>query len=157
MSEKNPYRLFVAHAFRDHAEYLRVFEYLESRDNFFYINYSNPGALESNASPDLLQEEIRNQIRNVEAVIVPAGVLADKSGLVDFELNVAQAFDKPIVLIQSFGGTISLPMAVLELAAEVVEWNERSIIDAVKRAARGVETSQWDVIDFDPEEFKLQD
>lgn len=157
MSAKNPFRLFIAHAFREHTEYSRVIEYLESRDNFYYVNYSNPAALEPGSPPEALQEEIRSQIRNVEAVIAPSGMFADKSGLIDFELKVAQAFDKPIVLIQAFGGTISLPKWALEAAAEVVEWNERAIIDALKRTARGEDTAKWDVIDFDPEDFKLED
>lgn len=157
MSEKNPFRVFVAHEFRENAEYQRVFEYLESRDNFFYLNYSDPEAQEANATPDLLQEAIREQIKNAEVVIVPAGMLGGGAGLVDFEMKVAQAFDLPIVLIQPFGATMSIPKDALEVAAEIVEWDERQIIDAIRRAARGEDTAKWDVIEFDMDEFKVDD
>lgn len=157
MSEKNPYSLFVAHEFGESAEYNRVFEYLESRDNFFYLNYSDPSAVPANSAPDVLQEAIRQQVKNSEAVIVPAGMLRSSSGLIDFELKVAQAFEKPIVVIQPFGATMSIPKEVLDIAAEVVEWDERQITDGIKRAARGEDTAQWDVIEFDMEDFKLDD
>src|SRR5579864_5008045 len=42
MSQANPVRLFVTHAWVGSDDYLRVFEYLESARNFFYRNYSTP-------------------------------------------------------------------------------------------------------------------
>jgi len=157
MSEKNPFKLFVAHEFTENAEYSRVFEYLESRDNFFYLNYSDPEAVEPGSGQDAFQDAIREQIKNVEVVIVPAGMLTNKAPLVEFEMKVAQAFDKPIVLIQPFGATMSIPKDALEVAADIVEWNDRVITDAIRQAARGEDTAQWDVIEFDMEDFKVDD
>ena len=157
MSENNPFKIFVAHEFKESAEYNRVFEYLESRENFFYLNYSDPEAEAPNASPEALQDAIREQIRNAEVVIVPAGVLGGKSGLADFEMKVAQAFDIPIVLIQPFGATMNIPKAALDVAAETVEWNERMMADAIRRVARGEDTAKWDVIEFDMDDFQLDD
>ncbi len=31
---------------------------------------------------------------------------------------------------------------------EIVEWNERSIADAIRRQARHEDTTRWDTIDF---------
>ena len=42
MSQANPIRLFVTHAWEPDDDYLRVFEYLESARNFFYRNFSAP-------------------------------------------------------------------------------------------------------------------
>ena len=42
MSQANPIRLFITHAWETSDDYLRVFEYLESAQNFFYRNYSTP-------------------------------------------------------------------------------------------------------------------
>ena len=42
MSQNNPIRLFVTHAWDTSDEYLRIFEYLESARNFFYKNLSAP-------------------------------------------------------------------------------------------------------------------
>jgi hypothetical protein len=160
MSEKTPFCLFVAHEFSENSDYRRVFEYLGSRENFFYLNYSDPEAVPANSMPDVLQESIRQQINNAEVVIVAAGMLSSKNGLIDFELKVAQAFAKPIVLIQPFGSTMSIPKDVLDVAAEVVDWDERQIIDGIRRAARGEDTAVWDVIEFDMDgmdDFKLDD
>lgn len=157
MSEKKPFKLFVAHEFTENAEYNRVFEYLESRDNFFYLNYSDPEAVEPGSGQDAMQDAIREQIKNVEVVIVPAGMLTNKAPLVEFEMKVAQAFDKPIVLIQPFGATMSIPKDALEVAADIVEWNDRVITDAIRQAARGEDTAQWDVIEFDMEDFKIDE
>lgn len=160
MSEQDPFRVFVAHEFAEHAEYSRVFEYLESRDTFFYLNQSRPDELEEGASADAMQEAVREQMKNAEVLVVPAGMLHATPGLVDFQMKVAQAFKLPIVLIQPFGQTISIPREALEAAADVVEWNDRTITDAIRKAARGEDTAKWDVIEFDMEgmeDFKLDD
>ena len=147
MSATDPIRLFVTHNFEDHEEYSQVFEYLESRDKFYYVNFSErdnpPAGLEAT------QEAIRKQIANVEIVLFPFGVHASNPQLIDFELRVAQAFKKPILGIRSFGGTQIVSDEALESANEVVEWNDRVITDAIRRLARGEDTAQWDVIEFD--------
>jgi hypothetical protein len=42
-----------------------------------------------------------------------------------------------------------VPEEVKARAAELVPWNDRMIIDAIKRQARHEETTRWDVIEFD--------
>jgi hypothetical protein len=42
MSQQNPIRLFVTHAWQDSDDYLRLFEFLESARNFFYKNTGTP-------------------------------------------------------------------------------------------------------------------
>jgi hypothetical protein len=151
MSEKNPIRIFITHAFQEHEEYSRVFEYLESRDNFFYVNYSDPDGKPEHGGQEGMQEAIRNQIRRVEAVLFPVGIYSQDPRLIDFELNVAQAFDKPVIAIQAFGGTQALPKEVMAAAVETIEWNDRVIIDALRRFGRGEDVAKWDVIEFDPD------
>ena len=36
VSEQDPIRVFVTHLFQEDEDFQRVFEYLESRDNFYY-------------------------------------------------------------------------------------------------------------------------
>ena len=151
MSEKQPYRIFVTHAFQPHEEYSRVFEFLESRDNFFYLNFSDPEGKPEFGGEEGLQEVIRSQIRNSEAVLFPVGVHSQEPKLIDFELKVAQAFDKPIIAIKAFGGTQALPIQALERAVESVAWDERLIIEAIRRHGRNEEIAKWDVIEFDPD------
>ena len=42
MSEDNPIRVFVTHNFDEDDNYLRVFEFLEGVERFFYLNCSKP-------------------------------------------------------------------------------------------------------------------
>lgn len=149
MSEKDPIRLFVTHTFQEHEDYARVFEYLESRDNFFYVNYSDPYNKPEQGGQEALQEAIRQQVKLVEVVIFPVGMHSVNPQLIEFELQVAQAFDKPILAIMSFGGTQTIPQEVLARANETVEWNDHVIAETVRRLARGEENAKWDVIEFD--------
>jgi hypothetical protein len=41
-----------------------------------------------------------------------------------------------------------VPPEVAKRAAEVVGWNERLIVDAIRRQARHEDTVRWDVIEF---------
>ncbi len=148
MSENDPFRVFVTHLFQENEDYQRVFEYLESRDNFFYTNFSDPENLPSAGGSEALKEELRNQIKDAEVVILPLAVSEENPDLVGFQLDFAQASKKPILGIQSFGGTVAINKAVLERCDDVIEWNERTIISAIKRLARNEDTAQWETIEF---------
>ena len=56
------------------------------------------------------------------------------------------------MLLEPFGGSDTIAPAVQELADEVVPWDQRQLVDAVKRQARHEETTRFDTI-----EFKLDD
>lgn len=147
MSEKSPIRVFVCHLFEKHADYLRVFEYLESRDNFSYVNVSNPEHAPGGGREGL-KDELRNQIKASEVVVLPVTLYDLDRDLVMFQLDCAGAFNKPIVAIKAFGETVILQRAVMERAADLVEWNARSIVDALRQHARHENTAQWDVVEF---------
>jgi len=151
MSEKDPYKIFVTHAFQEHEEYSRVFEYLEAKDNFFYLNSSDPDGKPEHGGEEGLKEAIRKQIEPAEVVLFPVGVHAQDPKVVEFELSVAKVLKKPIVAIKAHGGTQSLPQKAMEAAVESVEWNNRQMIDAVRHHGRGEDVGKWDVIEFDPD------
>lgn len=151
MSESKPIRIFVTHAFQEHELYARVFEYLESRDKFYYFNCSNLDAPPAAGGQDALHESVRSQIRDAEAVLFPVEIHAQNPRLIDFELMVAQAFKKPIIAIKSHGGTQALPRDALAAAVEIVNWNDRLITEALRRHGRGENIPKWDVIEFDPD------
>jgi hypothetical protein len=147
MSQANPLRLFVTHAWETSDDYLRVFEYLESARNFFYRNYSTieqrPGG-----DKEALREELRRQIAPVEAVIALSSLYEGHPDLLTFELLYTQANNKPVILMKPFGSRRELPKAILDLTSEVVEWDERALVDAIRRQARHEETTRWDTIEF---------
>ncbi|MEL6870208.1 MAG: TIR domain-containing protein [Pseudomonadota bacterium] len=147
MSENNPIRVFVSHVFHASDDYLRVFEYLESVDRFYYLNVSDPerqpaGGVEG------IKDALRQQINECEAVIMLASVWAEKRDWADFQVNAAQAMGKPILLVNAFGRTTVAPGDLVSRANESVEWNEREMVDALRRLARNEDTQRWEVIDF---------
>lgn len=148
MSESNPIRVYVAHVFAEYTDYLRVFEYLESRPNFFYLNCSKPNAQPAGQDSESLKEELRNQIRLAEVLILPVTIFAKNPVLVTFQMDCAKGLKKPILAIKSFGDTMAIQKSVLEKADDIVDWNERTIADAIRRLARHEATAQWETIDF---------
>ena len=147
MSQANPIRLFVTHAWESSDDYLRVFEYLESARNFFYRNYSTP-EYRPTGDKEALREDLRRQIAPVEAVIALASLSETHQDLLTFELLYTQASNKPVILMKPFGARREVPKAILDLANEVVEWDERALVDALRRQARHEETTRWDTIEF---------
>ena len=146
ITQQNPARVFVSHAFAQADDYDRVFEYLESSHNFYYRNCSNPELRVTDR--DAMKDELRKQISISEVVIVPSGLYRQYQELIDFQLNCASGLDKPIIVLESFGVKEKLPVQLEALSDEIVEWNERSIADAIRRQARHEDTARWDVIDF---------
>jgi len=147
VSQANPIRLFVTHAWDTSDDYLRVFEYLESARNFFYRNYSTPEK-RPGGDKEALREDLRKQISPVEAVIALSSLYDTQPDLLTFQLLYSQANHKPVILMKPFGARREVPKAILDLANEVVEWDERALVDAVRREARHEETTRWDTIDF---------
>jgi hypothetical protein len=147
VTQKNPIRLFVCHVWAVNDDYLRVFEYLESTSNFFYRNTSTPDQRPA-GDREVLREDLRKQIGEAEVVVLPATLYRRNVDWVEFQLHCAKAFDKPVVVLEPFGGTETLAPAVQEMADEIVPWDQRQLADAIKRQARHEETTRFDVIEF---------
>jgi hypothetical protein len=147
ISQQNPVRVFVSHAFEPSDDYHRVFEYLESSHNFYYRNCSDPEKRGSGA-PEALRDELRRQIALAEVVIVPSSLYAPHRELIDFQLNCAKGLDKPVIVLESFGVKQKIPVQLEALKDEIVPWNEREIADAIRRQARHEDTTRWDTVEF---------
>lgn len=147
ISQQNPVRLFVSHVFEPADDYERVFEYLESSHNFYYRNCSNPES-RGDGGLEAMKEELRKQIARAEVVIIPSAMYRKQQEWIDFQLNCAKGLDKPVIVLESFGVKEKLPVQLEALGDEIIEWNERSIADAIRRQARHEDTARWDVIEF---------
>ena len=149
MSEKNPIRVFVTHVFSSHPDYHRVFEYIESTFNFFYTNCSAPDHPPSTGGKEALKEEFRKQIKAAEVVIVLSSLYADNQYWLNYQMDAAQALDRPLIALGFFGTDEKLPDDIVKRAAEVVQWDGRRIVDAVRKQARHENTGRWDTIEFE--------
>ncbi len=148
MAEDNPIRVFVTHTFRETEDYLRVFEFLASVDSFFYLNTSKPENVPESGGLEAIKDELILQIKECEAVIVLASLYAEEGDLASYQMDVAEANEKPMIVVRPFGGILETSPDLVERVKEHVEWNEREMVDALKRQARLAETSRWDVVDF---------
>ena len=148
MYENDPIRVFVTHAFQETDDYLRVFEFLESVDRFFYLNVSKPDNVPTTGGVDAIKEELIAQIKEAEAVIVLPSLYEEKESLARFLMDAADVNSKPMIAIKPFGGMQETPQAVVEQTKQHIEWNDREIVDALKRQARGEDTARWETIDF---------
>lgn len=148
MSESNPIRVFVSHLFREDADYLRVFEFLESMDRFFYVNVSKPENIPQSGGLEAIKDEFIGQIKEGEAAIILPEHFTENADLVRYQMDVADANDRPIITIRPFGGLAQTPDELEKRAKELIEWNNREIADALRRQARHEDTARWDVIDF---------
>jgi hypothetical protein len=148
MSSRDPIRVFVTHCFEEGDDYMRVFEYLESARNFYYRNCSLPDSKPSLASPEAVREELRKQMAPAEVIVALTGLYQVQQDLFLFELNCAKANDKPVVLLPLFGREQPKIKALDGLVDETIAWDERALVDSVKRQARHEETTRWDTIEF---------
>lgn len=148
MSQDNPIRVFVTHTFEESDDYLRVFEFLESDDRFYYLNVSKPENIPSGGGLEAIKDELIGQIKASEAVIVLPAVFEQKGDLVTYMMDVADANDIGMIAVRPYGGLTETPAAIVDRVKEHIEWNNREMIDAIKRVGRGEDTARWEVIDF---------
>ncbi|MBU2677548.1 MAG: hypothetical protein KJP16_10715 [Gammaproteobacteria bacterium] len=148
MSENNPIRVFATHSFEESDDYLRIFEFLESVDRFYYLNVSKPENIPAAGGQQAIKDELIEQIKQCEAVFVLPSLYEQKTELVKFMMDVADANTKNMIAIRPFGGLAEMPAEVAERCKEVVEWNDREMADALRRQARGEDTARWEVLDF---------
>ena len=148
MSAQNPIRVYVTHSFASHSDYHRVFEYLEAVPNFFYRNCSVPDHPPTMGGKEGLKEEYRTQMKTAEVVIVPSSMYIENEFWTSYQMDVAQASNLPLVAMEPFGVSVKVPPELAKRAAVVVSWNERLIVDAVRKQARHEDTQRWDTVEF---------
>lgn len=148
MSQRDPIRVFVTHAWESGEDYQRVFEYLEGTRNFFYRNCSTPDKPPPDLSVESRREDLRRQINGCEVVIALSGLLDAHRDLLVFQVNYAKSQEKPVVLLGGFGREILVPAYLKDVVDAQVGWDGRALCDAVRRQARHEETQRWDTIEF---------
>ena len=53
-----------------------------------------------------------------------------------------------MVVLQPYGVKQPVPKPIADLADEMIDWDKRSLIDAIRRQARHEDTTRWDTIEF---------
>ena len=122
----------VSHAWDYHDEYNKIIGFPENTNNFERRNYSAPKDRRFDSlTKTELKEELREQIRPVEIVLVLAGMYVAHREWIQFEVDYANSLGKPILPIKPWGSQ-HYPDH-LEFAEEsAVGWNTNSIVSAIR-------------------------
>ena len=148
VTEGNPIRLFVTHLFAPDESYFRVFEFLESQPNYFYVNLATPEKPPRSKEKEAIREDLRRQMTDAEVVVVLSSLYLQDPVAIEYQCLYAQSCEKPLVVLEPFGTSEAVPAKLREMADEVVPWNGREMADAIRRQARHEDTTRWDVIEF---------
>ena len=129
------YDLFLSHMWRSaqNSEYYRLVRLLNSAPNFHWRNYSvpehDPLGTQSDAQ---LRRALSRQISPVNCFLIIAGMYVNYRDWIQEELDIAAAYQKPVVAISPMGQQRT-PAAVQTAANEIVGWRTASVVDAVRR------------------------
>ncbi|MEO0422421.1 MAG: hypothetical protein AAF184_08820 [Pseudomonadota bacterium] len=146
MSESDPIRICVSHTWSEHDDYHRFFEYIGEVDSFFYSNLSKPLAEPPTSRLDV-EQRLGTQIEAAEILIVLVPVWEENAPLIELQIALARRHRRPIIALRASGAQ-TFPKALETLVDDVVIWNERLIVDAILRHARGDHTNRFEVLDF---------
>ena len=129
------YDLFISHAWEYNSEYYRLVNLLSGARLFKWRNYSvpehDPLFARTNSQ---LESELDQQIRPVNAVLIISGMYVNYRRWIDYEIQVAEDYRKPIIGIIPWGGERT-PVRVREVSDAMVRWNTQSIVDAIRTHA----------------------
>lgn len=127
------YSVFICHDWEYSDSYYRICEFLDEAPNFIWKNMSVPEH-DPLDTDDMLQKNLRDQIRPADVMLVLAGMYSARSGWMDWEMAFARRIGKSIIGIKPWGN-VQLPTVVQNNADEIVGWNTATIVDAIRRHA----------------------
>lgn len=136
MPQLKTYDLFISHAWKYGEDYNRLVKFLDSAPHFYYRNYSAPKD-KPMFDPDtpvgkrLLQDAIERKIRPVNIVLIISGMYAAHREWMQFEIDTARDYKKPIIGIIPWGHQ-RVPIEVQNAADEMVGWHTDSIVKAIR-------------------------
>lgn len=82
-----------------------------------------------------MREQLRNQIRPVNCVIIIGGMWTNYSDWIQFEMNFAQQIGKPILGVRPRSAKV-MPQAVINASTKVVNWNTESIVSGIREICK---------------------
>jgi len=125
------YNIFISHAWQYNEEYYRLVKSLRD-NNFPFHNYSVPEHDPLGANTDReLEEALRCQIKPCSCVLIIAGMYYDYRKWLQIEIDIAQEYSKPIIVIRPWGAE-RIPIELQKPAFNIVNWQIKSIIEAIE-------------------------
>ncbi len=134
------YNLFISHSWNYGQHYDGLCRLLEETSYFNFKNYSvsRDDPVHTNGTEEDLYFAIRNQMARCSVILVIAGVYSSYSEWIHTEIHLAnRGFQnpKPIIAVRPWR-SIRISSIVRDAAVEVVHWNSKSIVGAIRRYSR---------------------
>ena len=131
------YNLFISHSWNHSDAYEKLCSLLDSASYFNYKNYSVPKNDPVHDADNIseLYEAIKRQVTPCHLVIIMAGKYATYSKWINREIKIAKEeyeIAKPILGVKPWAQT-QVSSVVSENADELVSWNTKSIVEAIRR------------------------
>lgn len=130
MPSLRTYSVFICHDWEYSDEYDRVCEFLDTAPNFRWRNLSVPEH-DPLDTDDMLEKNLRDQIRPADVLLVLAGMYTAHSDWMDWEMAFARRIGKSIIGVKPWGN-VQLPVVVQRNADAIVGWNTDAIVSAIR-------------------------
>jgi len=128
------YQLFISHSWKNN-EYDNLIKLLDDAKFFYSLNYSVEKSEPLPVKTSLgLYNGLKNKIAHSNIVLIIAGMYVNYSDAIQDEIEIARAYNKPIIAIAPWGHT-NIPIIVQQVAKEIVGWNRDSIVRAIRTYA----------------------
>ena len=126
------YHILISHSWDYSEHYETICEWLDKAKYFKWSNYSVPlsNPIDVHSKKEL-KEKLKDRISKCSCIIVLTGMYVDYSEWIDYEMEVAQAYEKPIIGVKPWGQE-RIPSKITELADIIVGWNSESVVNAVR-------------------------
>ncbi|WP_126992226.1 TIR domain-containing protein [Thermosipho globiformans] len=130
------YDLFISHAWDYKEDYYNLREKLNNYPYFEWRDYSVPfhDPIES-INAQTIKSKIREKIRQSSVFIVFAAMYSKYSDWIEWEVKVAEQYEKPILAIKPWSQE-KVPVFIQEKANKIVGWNIDNIVSAIRELAK---------------------
>lgn len=136
MPQLKNYRLLISHAWSYSGHYIRIKNWLDHGAYFKWSNHSiSADSPVKTATDQELKTKLTQQISGCSAIIVVAGMYANYSQWIDYEIAEALRLNKPIIGLRPWGSE-KTPAKIKNNATVLVNWNAASLVNAVRNYAR---------------------
>lgn len=129
------YHILISHSWSYNNHYKIIKDWLDNTGYFKFSNYSvccdKPLDTKTN---DELKQALTNRISACSCVIVVSGMYTSYSKWIDYEIDEAIRFGKPIIGLRPWGQE-RVPSKILNNATVMVGWNRDSLISAIRQYA----------------------
>ena len=131
------YRLFISHSWAYGDAYAKLVSFFDEHPNFLWEDYSVPrdDPVHNATNDKQLYDAIKSKIQPVNCVVILAGVYSTYSKWINKEIEISKSvFSKPVIAVEPLGAERTSKI-VKDNADEIVKWQSRLIVDAIRKHA----------------------